>query len=53
MFISQGVTDNDALMRCDSDLGHVSRILDEVKHSSCRISGEQALSLFYDARLEQ
>jgi FO synthase subunit 1 len=53
VFISQGVTDNDALMRCDNDLEHVSKILDKIKHSSCQISGEQALSLFYDARLEQ
>jgi 7,8-didemethyl-8-hydroxy-5-deazariboflavin synthase len=53
VFISQGATDNDALMRCDNDLEHVSKILDKIKHSSCQISGEQALSLFYDARLEQ
>jgi 7,8-didemethyl-8-hydroxy-5-deazariboflavin synthase len=53
VFISQGVTDNDALTRCDNDLEHVSKILDKIKHSSCQISGEQALSLFYDARLEQ
>jgi 7,8-didemethyl-8-hydroxy-5-deazariboflavin synthase CofG subunit len=53
VFISQGATDNDALMRCDNDLEHVSKILDEIKHSSYHISGEQALSLFYDARLEQ
>jgi 7,8-didemethyl-8-hydroxy-5-deazariboflavin synthase len=53
VFISQGVTDNDALMRCDNDLEHVSELLDELKHSSYHISGEQALSLFYDAGLEQ
>lgn len=53
MFISQGVTDNDALMRCDNDLELVTKILDETKHSSYHISSEQALSLFYDAKLEQ
>jgi 7,8-didemethyl-8-hydroxy-5-deazariboflavin synthase CofG subunit len=53
VFISQGVTDNDALMRCDNDLELVSKILDETKHPSYHISSEQALSLFYDARLEQ
>lgn len=53
MFISQGVTDNDALMRCDNDLEHVSKIINEIKHSSYHINSDQALSLFYDARLEQ
>ena len=53
MFISQGVTDNDALMRCDNDLELVTKILDETRHPSYHISSEQALSLFYDAKLEQ
>ncbi|MGH9987172.1 MAG: hypothetical protein ACRD8W_24765, partial [Nitrososphaeraceae archaeon] len=53
MFISQGVTDNDALLRCDNDLGSVGKIMEEIKYSSYHIKREQALSLFYDARLEQ
>ena len=53
MFISQGVTDNDALMRCDNDLEHVSKMIDEIKYSTYQISSDEALSLFYDARLEQ
>ncbi len=53
MFISQGVTDNGALMRCDNDLEHVCKIMDEIKHSSYHINSKQALSLFYDASIEQ
>ena len=54
VFISQGATDNDALMRCDNDLEHVSKTLDETKHPSYHISGEQVLFRYsYDARLEQ
>jgi 7,8-didemethyl-8-hydroxy-5-deazariboflavin synthase len=53
VFISQGVTNNDALMRYDNSVEHVSELVDEVKHSTCNVNGEQALSLFYDATLEQ
>lgn len=53
MFISQGVTHNAALMRCDNDLESVVKIMGAIKHSSYLINREQALSLFYDARLEQ
>ena len=53
MFISQGVTDNDALMRCDNGLEQVSKVMDEIKHSTYNLDSEQALSLFRSARLEQ
>ena len=53
MFISQGVTNNDTLMRYDNDREHVSEVMDEVRHSSCHVNSEQALSLFYEATLDQ
>jgi 7,8-didemethyl-8-hydroxy-5-deazariboflavin synthase len=53
VFISQGVTDNDAMMRCDKDLENVSKIMEKIRHSSYHVNREQALSLFYDASLAQ
>jgi FO synthase subunit 1 len=52
VFISQGVTDNDALMRCDNDMKQISDMVERIKVSSDNINQEQALSLFYNARLE-
>ena len=40
-------------MRYDNSVEHVSKLVDEVKHSSCNINSDQALSLFYNATLEQ
>jgi FO synthase subunit 1 len=53
VFISQGVTNNDALMRYVNDREHVFKAMDEVRHSSYHVNSEQALSLFYDATLDQ
>jgi FO synthase subunit 1 len=53
VFISQGVTNNDALMRYVNDREHVFKAIDEVRHSSYRVNSEQALSLFYGATLDQ
>ncbi len=52
MFISQGVTNNGALMQCDDNMNQIADLGERITVHSNNINQQQALSLFYNARLE-
>lgn len=52
MFISQGVTDNGALMLCDNNMNRIAELGESIIGHMNSINQQQALTLFYNARLE-
>jgi 7,8-didemethyl-8-hydroxy-5-deazariboflavin synthase len=52
VFISQGLTNNGALMQCDDNMNRIADLEERITVHSNNINQQQALSLFYNARLE-